>query len=258
MPSLQDLLDDRKKYADDLKVTLADGVESTLGELRGGFMKEADYRQKTAKVARDREELSAAQSKFEQDRQEAEAQLASLVERAVTRDAPANQQQAELDAFLQRDPVARHLTQKLSTVEAKLAEQEKRAVANEQRLQQQQQAMLVDQHRRALAALKSRDPDLNEQELVQFAQENAIPRLDLAYRLHTEDKRWKTESDKIKEKAQTDGYEKAKRELAQPQLPHRRVAPAVPEDAPKSFDDAADRALRDPEILATMEGHFLP
>ena len=258
MPSLQDLLDDRKKYGDDLKVTLAEGAETTLGELRGGFMKEADYRQKTSRVAREREELSAAQAKFEQDRQEAEAQLAALVEKAVSPNANANQQQQELEAYLQRDPVARHLTQKLSAVEAKLADQEKKSVAYEERLRNQQQAMLVDQHRRALAAIKARDPEVDEQQLVQFAQDNAIPRLDLAYRLHTEDKRWKTEADKIKENASKEGYEKAKRELAQPQLPQRRVAPAPAEDAPKSFDEAADRALKDPEILGIMEGHFQP
>jgi hypothetical protein len=128
----------------------------------------------------------------------------------------------------------------------------------EQRFQQQQQALYIDQHRRALAAIKSKDPDLDETNLVQYARDNAIPRLDLAYRLLTEDKRYKDGVDKARETASKEGYEKAKRELAQPMLPSRRVAPSVPEDAPKSFDEAAERALRDPEILATMEGHFTP
>lgn len=255
MPTLQEILDDRKGFPDDRKITLADGVETTLGELRGGYMKDADYRQKTAKVARDREELESARSKFEQDRAEAEAQLASLVEKAVTQGAPRSQQVDEWAAYLERDPVAKRLHAKIESMETKLAEQEKRATEYDERLKQQQQAMLVDQHRRALAAIKSRDPELDETELVSFAQQNAIPRLDLAYRLFTEDKRFKSEIDKVKETTAKEAYEKAKRELAQPaQLPNRRVAAAPPPEAPKSLDEAFDMASRDPDVLNAMQG----
>lgn len=258
MPTLQDLIDDKKKYPDDMKITMADGIETTLSDLRGGFMKDADYRQKTSKLAREREEHSVERAKFEQDKQEAEAQLAALVEKAVTAGAPRNVQQDEWEAYVQRDPVARRLVGELNEVRTKLDAQEKRAQEYETRLQANQQALLVDQHRRALAALKARDPDLNEADLVQFARDNAIPRLDLAYRLQTEDRRWKTEIDKVKETTAKEAYDKAKRELAQPMLPSRRVAPSLPETAPKSFDEAAEMALKDPEILATMEGHFQP
>lgn len=254
MPSLSEILDNKKDFPDDRKITLADGVETTLGELRGGYMKDADYRQKTSRLAREREEFMGERQRFEQDRQEAEAQLAKLVEQAVTRGAPVQQQQAEWEAFVERDPFAKRVMSEMKATQSKLEALEKQSQAYEQRLQQQQQAMLVDQHRRALAALKSRDPELDEQQLVHFAQENAIPRLDLAYRLLTEDKRMKDVETKAKENAAKEGYEKAKRELAQPMLPHRRVAPSVPETAPKTFDEAADAALRDPEILATMEG----
>lgn len=257
MPSLQDLMDDKKKYADDMKV-LIEGVETSLGELRSGFMKDSDYRQKTSKLAREREAFEADRTKFAQDKEEAEAQLARMVEQALTRNAPPAQQQAEYEALIERDPIAKRLVSQINKLEEKFTLQEKRAQEHEQRLHQQQQAMLADQHRRVLAALKTRDPELDEAELVQFAQQNAIPRLDMAYRLHTEEKRWKAESDRIKENAAKEAYEKAKRELAQPQLPQRRVAAPPPEDSPKTFDEAAERALRDPEILATMEGHFAP
>lgn len=255
MPTLNEILDNRKDFPDDRKITLADGVETTLGELRGGFMKDADYRQKTARVARERESLEAEREKFAADRKEAEEQLASLVERAVTQGAPRAQQVDEFEALLERDPLARRLHGQLKTLESKQAEYDKKFAEQEQRLKDQQQAFLVDQHRRALAALKSRDPELDEVQLVEFAKHNAIPRLDLAYRLYTEDKRFKGELDKAKESAVKEGYEKAKRELAQPQLPNRRVAPTLPENAPKSFDEAADAALRDPEILSAMEGY---
>lgn len=258
MPSLQDIIDDKKNFPDDRKITLADGIETTLGELRGGYMKDADYRQKTSRLAREREEFAAERTRFEQDRQEAEVQLSKLVEQAVTRGAPVDQQQAEWDAFVQRDPMARRIMSEIGELKQAAKQWEQKQKEYEERLHQQQQALYVDQHRRALAAIKTKDPDLVEGDLVQFARENAIPRLDLAYRLFTEDKRMKSEIDKARENASKEGYEKAKRELAQPMLPSRRVAPSVPEDAPRSFDEAADRALRDPDILATMEGHFTP
>lgn len=255
MPTFQEMLDDRKAFPDDNKITMADGVETTLGDIRSGYMKDADYRQKTSKLAREREDFTSAQQRFAQDRQEAEAQLAALVEKAVTQNAPRAQQVDEWQTYLERDPVAKRLASRLEALEAKLTESDKKSQEYERRLHEQQQALLVDQHRRALAAIKSRDPDLQEQDLVAFARENAIPRLDLAYRLFTEDKRMKVEIDKVKESASKEAYEKAKRELAQPaQLPSRRIVPTLPEDAPKSMDDAFERASRDPEILATMEG----
>ena len=254
MPSLTDVLDDKKNFPDDRKITLADGVETTLGELRGGYMKDADYRRKTSDLARGREELAGERQRFETDKQEAEAQLAKLVEQAVTRGAPRDQQQSEWDAYVEQNPLAKRLMGELKTVNEKLSEFEKKTATYEQKLQEQQQQMLVAQHRQALAALKSRDPELDEAALVNFCRENAIPRLDLGYRLFTEDKRIKARVDETKEAAAKEGYEKAKRELAQPMLPHRRVAPSVPENAPKTLDEAFDRAAGDPEILATMEG----
>ena len=258
MPTLNEILEDKKNFPDDRKITLADGVETTIGELRGGYMKDSDYRQKTSKLARERDEFSAERARFEQDKQEAEARLAELVEKAVSPQASISQQQAEWQAYLERDPLARHLTKELTEVKAKLTDYETKTQQYEQRLQQQQQALLVDQHRRVLAAIKAKDPDVDEGQLVDYARSNAIPRLDLAYRLLTEEKRFKSEIDKVKETTQKEAYEKAKRDLSQPALPSRRVAPSVPETAPKSFDEAADMALRDPEILATMEGQFRP
>ncbi len=254
MPSLADILDNRKDFPDDRKITLADGVETTLGELRGGYMKDADYRQKTAKVAREREDLMGERQRFETDKQEAEAQLAKLVEQAVTRGAPRDQQQVEWETYIEQNPLAKRLMGEVTETRSSIKKLDELVNGLTDGLKAQQQAMLVDQHRRALAAIKSRDPDLDEGALVNFARDNAIPRLDLAYRLFTEDKRFKDEVSKTKETAAKEGYERAKKELASPTLPNRRVAAAPPQDAPKSMDEAFDRAAVDPEILATMEG----
>jgi len=130
------------------------------------------------------------------------------------------------------------------------------AQAHEKAIREQHMAMIADQHRRALATLKSRDESLDTDALVAFAQQNGIPRLDLAYRLMTEDKRTADLRDSIKTEAEKAGYERAKRELAAPTIPNRRVVPAsnLPADAPKTFDQAADRAAQDPEILNIMTG----
>lgn len=258
MPTLAEIIDDKKGFPDDRKITLADGVETTLGELRGGYMKERDYRQKTAEIARERESFAQEKSRFEADKTEAEAKLNDLIQQVVTRGAPKEQQKAEWEQYLERDPVSRHLMEQLTATNAAIAELKKSHLDSTKQfqdaLQQQQNSFIADQHRRALATLKSKDPELNETELIQYCRDNAIPRLDLGYRLLTEDKRRTDEVTKAKETASKEGYERAKRELAQPMLPQRRIAEPLSKEQPASFDEAADAALRDPEILAAMEG----
>lgn len=258
MPTLAEIIDNKKDFPDDRKITLADGVETTLGELRGGYMKERDYRQKTAEVAREREAFAAEKSRFEADKTEAEAKLNDLIQQVVTRGAPKEQQKAEWEQYLERDPVSRHLMEQLQATNAAIAELKKDYGARNEEfktaLKNQQDAFIVDQHRRALATLKAKDPELNETELIQYCKDNSIPRLDLGYRLFTEDKRMTSEVSKAKETAAKEGYEKAKRELAQPMLPQRRIAEPLGKEQPTNFEEAANAALRDPEILATMEG----
>lgn len=254
MPTLPEILDNKKDFPDDRKITMADGVEVTLGELRGGWLRHQDYTKKTSDLARERESFGQEKAKFESDKTEAEKTLSEMIEKVVTRGAPPQQQQEEWRQYVERDPLARHLMAEHEALKVQLKAIDERNQKYEQQIQQQQQQFIADQHRRALAVLKTHDKDLDETALVQFARENAIPRLDLAYRLFTEDKRTKEAVDTAVEKTRTDTYEKAKRDFSQPMLPQRRVAAAPPENQPKTFEEAADAALRDPEILAHMEG----
>lgn len=255
MPTLAEILENKKDFPDDRKITLADGVETTLGEMRGGWLRQQDYTKKTSDLARERNSFAEEKSKFEQDKTEAEKTLSEMIEKVVTRGAPPQQQQAEWQQYVERDPLAKHLMAEHEQLKLQLKAIDERNQKYEQAIQNQQQQFLADQHRRALATLKSHDKELDETALVQYARDNAIPRLDLAYRLFTEDKRTKDAVSAATEKARTESYEKAKRELAQPQLPQRRLVAAPPENQPKTFDEAADAALRDPEILAAMEGY---
>lgn len=253
MPNLNDILADKSKYADDRKITLEDGVETTLGELRGGFSRTEDYTRKTQQVAREREAFSREKAEFERAKSEAEAQLAALAEKVVTRQPEV--QVDEIERHLQSDPVARKLVEKIDNIGKKANEAEQRAARAEAALQSQQQNYIADQHRRVLATLKQRDPDLNEQDLVSFAQQNYIPRLDLAYRLYTEDSRTKSAVESAREEARKEAYDRAKRDLAQPVIPQRRVVTStLTKDAPQTFDEAAEAASRDPEILNILSG----
>jgi hypothetical protein len=236
-----------------MKITLADGVESTLGDLRGGNSRTDDYTRKTQAVAREREAFSREKAEFERAKAEAEAQLASMAEKLVVQRPAA--QVDEIEQHLQTDPVARKLVERIDSINKKVEEANARAAKAEETLQQQQRGYIADQHRRVLATLKQRDPDLNEQDLVRFAQENYIPRLDLAYRLYTEDARLKSEVDKAREEARKEAYDRAKRDLAQPVIPQRRVVTqTLDKDAPQTFDEAAERAAQDPEILNVLSG----
>lgn len=256
MPTIADILSDKAKYPDEQKVTLADGVETTVGELRGGWLRQQDYSRKTEAVAREREAVAREKAEFEAAKASAETELLTLAERIVAGRAAAGKPTSrdELDELLEKDPLARRLRDDIQS----LREQQQQVVEaikkQQEGFRQQQLAFITDQHRRALAVLKQRDPELDTDSLVQFAQRNGIPRLDLAYRLMTEDRRLEAATKKVREETTKDAYERAKRELAQPAIPARRVSAPLPDDAPKNLDEAAERAKADPEILETFSG----
>lgn len=258
MPSLHDVLADKANYPDTQKITLADGVEATLGDLRGGFLRQQDYTAKTTAVANERNALVREREEFNTAKAAAEQELQQIAERLVSQRDQRGQQttQDELDALMERDPLAKRLRDEIVGLKKYVADMATAQQTHEKAIRDQHMAMIADQHRRALATLKARDNELDTDALVTFAQQNGIPRLDLAYRLMTEDKRTAALESKVKTEAEKTGYERAKRELAAPTIPNRRVIPPsnLPQDAPKTFDQAADRAAQDPEILNIMTG----
>lgn len=251
MPTFDELIADKKTYPDETKVTLADGVEVTLGQIRGGYMKDADYRRKTADLARQREEYERDRAERELALQDAEARLQELAKQLVgtypekTRD--------EIADIMSQDPVAQRLVSRIEQLEGAFQPLAEAILRLDAQLKNDAMASMVNQHRRALAYLKQHDPDLDEAELIRFAKARQIPRLDDAYRLMNHDNLLAAERKKAAEEAEKRAYEKAKRELATPQIPVRRVAQTAP-DAPKSLDEALDRALRDEEVVGPLLG----
>lgn len=249
MPTLEDLLADKTAFPDDRKISLEGGVETTLGQLRGGYMKDADYRQKTAKVADDRRKFEQDRNEWEVARLDAEGKLTELA-RSIVESRPSAGRD-ELTEALERDPVAKALRDEIIGLKSEMKSMSDTTKAQSEQIRKGEMAYLADQHRRVLGYLKSQDPDLVEADLVNFAQQRMIPRLDDAYRLFRYDDNLKREKAAAAEEASKKSYEKAKSELNQPLLPSRRVVTPAP-DAPKDFNEAAEAALRDPEIMGDL------
>lgn len=248
MPTLEEFISNRDN-SDEVKITLSDGVETTLGDLRKGYMKESDYRRKTSDLANQRRSFEQQTSEWEAARMDAEAKLTDLAKQLIGQNPRATQEQ--IDDQLEGDPRAKKLNDKISQMEQRIADSEKRNQMYEQRFKSQEETYVADQHRRVLYALQQSDPGLKEpervQELVEFAKANYIPRLDWAHKLMRYEDTVKQSVDKARKEAKEEGYNKAKQELLQPILsPRRMITPS--KDAPKTLDEAADAALRDGDI----------
>lgn len=139
-------------------------IEVTLDELLNGHMRHADYTRKTQALKQQQERYAAFDALDRAFADDPVGTLQSLAKSLGVTDLGFGQAQAEEAEEL--DPVQ----QRLQQVEAILAEQE-----NARR----QEA--VD---RELEAVKTKysKPDLDETELLQFAIQNGITNLDMAYR----------------------------------------------------------------------------
>jgi len=252
LATLQELLENKTQYTDDVKINLADGVYTTLGEVRKGYMMESDYRKKTSAVSEARRELDRDRQQFEAARIDAEVKLESLAAKLLKREPDASQ--SDLERELQANPVAKALADQVKGLNEKLSKLEEATGGLYEEVKQSKQSAMVDQHRRVLAEIQSRDADADPAEIVTYAKTNYVPRLDLAYRLLSEEKRMKKAVEDAKAEAKTAGIEEGRRLAIAPTLPQhaRFLAPEADKDAPKSFDEAADRALQDPEILGLL------
>lgn len=251
MATLYDVLNDKNR-SDDQKITV-EGVESTLGELRKGVMLNSDYTRKTQSLARERQQFEQQQGEWEYARLEAEAKLGEYAKRLVQQNPGSTRE--EIQDRLDDDPRAAKLAAQIDKLNSNIELIGQAQARQQLEMQQQRLASYADQHRRALAYLKSQDKDLDSDQLVDFAKSQGIPNLVTAYKAFKYDDSVKSSVARGKEEGIKEGLERAKRELNQPIIPSRRmVSPAAGADSPKNFDEAIDKALADPEIMATFEG----
>lgn len=255
MPTLEDFINDRKSYPDDMTIKLADGFEVPLKDLRSGFMKDADYRRKTSDLARDKENWTREQVAKEQALVDAEKKLETLAERVVTANPKASTD--EVEDILEQNPVAKRLRGEITELRTVLKPLAEAVMDMDRRQKEQTMGFIAEQHRRVLHALKQQDPDLDEEQLLGYARDGFTPRLDIAYKAMNYEKSIEKARKEAKEVGIKEGYEKGKQEAIAPVIPLRRsVTPA--EGAPQTMEEAVNKALQDPDVVNPLLGLTRP
>ncbi len=262
MAKLDDIVSNKTLYPDDQVITLADGTTATLGSVRGGYLRTADYTRKT-------QDLSAAQRRLEEDKAandaaiaQAREDLVKLAEKAQAQPNPQNlTSDQQIDKLLQEDPAARRLWDKAERAEKRAEAIETQMRQAQEHWQRQQQDNVRQYHERTIAQLQQKDPSLDRDALTRYALDNGIARLDKAYELMTEETRWSEREKTVRDEERR----KAEHEIRQQQavLPVRRSFVPPPADnadigefnsVQEGFEKAARAAENDPEIQALMWG----
>ncbi len=253
MPTFDEIVGNKKDYADEVKIDLGNGVTVTLGDIRSGYMKDADYRQKTAEVARQRRALEEETSNRQAAFLEAEAKLTEWTKSLMESNPKMSRQEVEEE--METDPRYKKLMKKFEDMESASKESTKKVEVLERTIADDQRNRMVAAHRQVLFSLKQADPNLDTDALVEFAQSRGIPRLDDAYVLFRHGDMVESARKKAIEETVKTTTEKVKREMSQPILSTSRskvIKPAP--DAPKSMDEAMEQALNDESIIALLSG----
>lgn len=255
MPTLDDYLNDKQAYPDATTITLADGVETTLGQLRGGYLRDADYRRKTQALADERRRLDEEKAAHDSALTQAREDLAKAAERAARGTSAEDlDEDTQIERLLRKDPAARKLMEKIDKLSAAAEANEKRWQEAREAAQRNQAAQYQRFHEQTLAKLREKDPTLDRDALIDYARENGIARLDIAYRDMMRDKDIERAVKEAREEERAKAQEAAKR-TTQPLIPTRRVIPpSLGKDDPKTFEEAAEAAQNDPEIQAIIYG----
>ena len=247
----EEVVSDKNKYPDDMVVRLADGTETKLSDLRPGYMKDSDYRQKTAMLARQREDFEAQAVGRLQALQEGEAQLRSIAAQMLQQNP--NMTKREVAAAMDDNDDVSQLRAEIAELKGAVKPMAEYITAFDQRAKQARQAHVVNEHRKAMIDLKAKHPDLNEMELLQYAKDRLIPNLYEAHKNMTHDSVIESRVKEAREAAYREGMEKGRVEaLAPPALPVRTVVPQRVEGAPKDLREAATKALQDPEVMGPL------
>lgn len=250
MASLVELLNN-KDVTDDRKVII-DDVETTVGELRQGWLRQQDYTRKTTDLARQRDEFNKDRTEWEYARLEAESKLNELARQLIERNPNADER--ELKRQYDADPAVMKLNSELAEIKDALSIIAKTAKDSRDEVERLRMADYERQHRAVIDTLRKDDPKLDPEALISHAKNILTPRLDVAYRDMVFDDRMKEAFKKGRDEGMKEGREAAKTELAQPFIPTRRTFEPVGEDRPKTLDQALEAAMRDPEVMNTFRG----
>src|SRR5262249_2180833 len=223
-----DVLTNREAYPDDRTIQVGDRT-ITVKDFRDRYMPKSDHTRASQQWAEERSRHEQAVSGL---RQQLAAEVAAREQAGTLQTDASGRMTYET---LTRDPVLRLLTAKID--------------AHERALAQQQQTYGRDQYITKLRELKSRDKDLNEQELIDYAVKHQIVDMDVAHRSFTRER----DIESAVKKAREEGVEEGKRTARLPHVPNGgKRSPSQPPAEPKFGD--VEGAMNDPEILAAMEG----
>ena len=234
---------DRTKYPDEMSVQIA-GVDVTLGDLRNGFVPKADMTKATQAQA---EKFQKQMQEIQTAMQSRESQLQTQLAQAMARRGmnPDNAQEDDLSVY-RNDATFGPLVKALDR-------ERQRNDQLQSRVQMDEVSVRTMRYQDELNVMKKEHPELNEQELANYAAKlwQGGPDLRVAKRLMTYDQ----DVERIKKDAEEAGYKRAKAEPPAPPMPRAgRVSAGSTVAVPKDMKAAAEAALNDPEILQLAQG----
>ena len=124
---------------DDTPVTLQDGTQVTLAELKAGQLRQSDYTKKTQALAEERKSFASEMEKLNAERQ-AYAQLLPQLQQQLSGEVTA-EEQAALEQLRETDPM------QYMMAKDQLEQRSKRAEAAQAEMQRVQTAMAEEQQR---------------------------------------------------------------------------------------------------------------
>ena len=264
------ILDDKEKYPDDKKITLDNGVEVTMGDLRA-FQAEQDstLRERMAALTAQQQQLNALSEELAQYRARLEAQpqpqgqpdAKSVADQLLT---ALRSGDSKIDIFKEPGDYFKPLVEKLTAIEAWKAEQEAKLVADRKAIQDSFAWHIKNQIRRDYRAHNDWPKDYKIENAVQYAKDNRLvdemgyPDFDAVHERVTAPVREKANVDKIRADALAEGRKQAEAELRQKNafVPLPGGNGSGISGAPKKFGGIekvpdAD-ILNDPDIIAAF------
>jgi hypothetical protein len=256
--SWKQVLDDKSKYPDDLKLNI-NGLEVSVGDLRAAnAQREAALKERETLADQKINEAATFYSDLVKQQDEL-AKKQSTAQASVTQ--PAAGGQGLTWEQLKADPLFKPVAQQLE--DAQKAAVEAKKLAEEQAKQYQQGYAWALNHawKRDFESIGERDPNIDLKAVLKFAvdekvtDEAGVPDVRKAYDRMTAGKRQEAAIAKAREEGLREGQQKALlASIPKPGLSGLRSAPETGQ-APKAYgslDEALAAAKQDPDLMGQL------
>jgi hypothetical protein len=271
MPTLAEIIADKEHFTDDTKFTLANGVETTIGDLRTfADSRQGDLEERHAALTRREAALNQLTEEVAQMRARLEAQppiqqpdSKSVADQLL---AALRSGDAKVDIFKEPGDYFKPLVDKLTAIEQWRTEQDGKLVADRKAIQDSFAWHIKNQIRRDYRAHNDWPKDYKIENAVQYARDNKLvdemgyPDFDQVHERVTAPVRDEARIKQIRDEARAEGAKEAEASLrtknAFVPLPGGNGSPGINGAAPKRFGGIekvpdAD-ILNDPDIIAAF------